>query len=430
MKICIVGTGYVGLVTGACLAHTGHQVICVDKEAEKIKKLSEGAIPFFEPGLEEIVEENVTAGRLKFSTEIDEGIINSEIIYIATGTPEGKDGQADLSSVVEVAEIIGDCLNDYKIIVIKSTVPVGTGEYVKNIIESRLSHPVEFAVVSNPEFLRQGSAVADTFQMSRAVIGSSDLKAAQTVASLNKTFTSNILITDHATAEMTKYAANAFLAAKITFINQIANICEKVGADVAQVAQGMGLDPRIGPAFLQAGVGFGGSCFPKDCKALLKTAETIGYDFSILREVIKANELQSLKIVEKTERALGGLTGKTIAVLGLTFKPNTDDLRNAPSLTVIEALFKKNVLVKAYDPLLKSLKLDKYPPVTFLSDLYETLKDCEGAIILTEWQEIKNMDFTKVKNLMKGKTLVDGRNIFSPQEVRKQGFNYYSIGRP
>ncbi|UWG98559.1 UDP-glucose/GDP-mannose dehydrogenase family protein [Dehalobacter sp. DCM] len=431
MNICIVGTGYVGLVTGVCFSHLGHKVICIDKDEQKITVLKGGKAPIYEPGIEELIRENVQSGRLSFDTDLETGVQASEVVFIAVGTPEKTDQTIDLTYVKEAASAIGKALNGYKIIVVKSTVPVGMTKLVRKIIADQNAASEPFSVASNPEFLREGTAVADFLNLERAVIGTDDIQAAETLHALYRDFAGNIVMTDPATAEMTKYAANAFLATKVTFINQIANICEKVGADVDQVALGMGMDKRIGSSFLQAGVGYGGSCFPKDTRALAKLAREVGYPFSILDEVIKANELQHHRVIEKLQEIFGDLGSRTIAILGATFKPNTDDTRSAPSRKVIETLLQHGASVKVFDPMAEAIvKDDFFRELPVSNDFYATLGGCDAAVILTEWVQIKKMNLAKVKDILRHPVLVDGRNIFSLQQIRGEGLIYCSIGRP
>ena len=431
MKICIVGTGYVGLVTGVCFSHLGHKVICVDKDEQKISALKRGQVPIYEPGLQELVRENMQSGKLSFDTDLDTGVKASEVVFIAVGTPEKADHTVDLTYVEEAANSIGRALNGFKTIVIKSTVPVGTTKEMGKIIATQNPAAVSFAIASNPEFLREGSAVFDFLHMERAVIGTDDHQAAETLHALYRDLADNIILTDSATSEMIKYASNAFLATKVSFINHIANICEKVGADVSQVSLGMGLDKRIGAYFLQAGVGYGGSCFPKDTRALGNLAREVGYPFYILDEVIKANEFQQQRVVEKIQEIFGNLESRTIAVLGAAFKPNTDDTRSAPSRNVIGTLLRKGASVKVFDPMAEIIKLDKFfAELPISNDLYATLEGCDAAVILTEWEDIKKMNLSKVKEILKHPVLVDGRNIFSLQQIRDEGLIYCSIGRP
>ncbi|MEY9091485.1 UDP-glucose/GDP-mannose dehydrogenase family protein [Paenibacillus sp. RC84] len=431
-KITVVGSGYVGLVSGTCFSEIGNRVICGDVDPFKIAMLRKGEIPIYEPGLKELVKKNVDADRLFFTSEIGDAIEASDIIYIAVGTPMGDNGEADMRYVHEVARTIGQHLNSYKIIVNKSTVPVGTGEQVRQIImENRKNRFVQFDVVSNPEFLREGSAIEDCMNMERAVIGATSDKAAKRIADLHAPFRTRIFQTNLESAEMIKYAANAFLATKISFINGIANVCERVGADVTSVAAGMGLDSRIGAKFLQAGIGYGGSCFPKDTFALSYIAEEAGFDFSLLKSVIAANDEQRLVVVDKLKQALGCLEGKKIGVLGLAFKPNTDDMRYAPSLTIIPELVRLGASVRAYDPI--AMQAARNQIAEYYEDfetLEEALEGCDACLILTEWSEIVEMDLARVKQLLTAPIIVDGRNCFSVREMKEREFVYYSVGRP
>ncbi|WP_025027147.1 UDP-glucose 6-dehydrogenase TuaD [Caldalkalibacillus mannanilyticus] len=430
-KLAVVGTGYVGLVSGTCFAEIGNQVICCDVDQGKIDRLKAGEIPIYEPGLEELVASNVEAGRLSFTTEINTAIQSSDIIYIAVGTPMSETGEADLRYVKAVANTIGENLNDYKVVVNKSTVPVGTGELVRSIISEHVNNTIEFDVVSNPEFLREGSAIYDCMNMERAVIGATSEKAADIIAELHAPFKTNILKTDLESAEMIKYAANAFLATKISFINDIANVCERVGADVTKVAEGMGLDSRIGSKFLQAGIGYGGSCFPKDTQALVHIADEVNYDFKLLKSVIETNDLQRLRMIEKVENVFGkDLSGKTIAVLGLAFKPNTDDMRYAPALTIIPELVRKGAKVKGFDPIaISEAKKELGDQLEYSTDLYEVLKGSDLCLVLTEWKEVLEMDVEKVKQLLKQPIIIDGRNCFELEEMKSYNIQYISIGR-
>ncbi|MFE4568683.1 UDP-glucose 6-dehydrogenase TuaD [Paenibacillus chitinolyticus] len=431
-KITVVGSGYVGLVSGTCFSEIGNRVICCDVDPFKIAMLRKGEIPIYEPGLKELVKKNVDADRLFFTSEIGDAIEASDIIYIAVGTPMGDNGEADMRYVHEVARTIGRHLNSYKIIVNKSTVPVGTGEQVRQIImENRKNRFVQFDVVSNPEFLREGSAIEDCMNMERAVIGATSDKAAKRIADLHAPFRTRIFQTNLESAEMIKYAANAFLATKISFINGIANVCERVGADVTSVAAGMGLDSRIGAKFLQAGIGYGGSCFPKDTFALSYIAEEAGFDFSLLKSVIAANDEQRLVVVDKLKQALGCLEGKKIGVLGLAFKPNTDDMRYAPSLTIIPELVRLGASVRAYDPI--AMQAARNQIAEYYEDfetLEEALEGCDACLILTEWSEIVEMDLARVKQLLTAPIIVDGRNCFSVREMKEREFVYHSVGRP
>lgn len=430
-KITVIGTGYVGLVSGTCFSEIGNKVICADVNEEKIHMLNNGVIPIYEPGLSEMVEKNVEVGNLSFTTDIAKAIRTAEVIYIAVGTPMSDSGEADLQYVKAVAKTIGENLNNYKVIVNKSTVPVGTGKLVASIIqENRMDQSINFDVVSNPEFLREGSAIADTMNMERAVIGSSSEKAAGIIEELHQPFNTIIVKTNIESAEMIKYAANAFLATKISFINDMANICENVGADVKEVAYGMGLDSRIGPRFLNAGVGYGGSCFPKDTQALVHISEQSGYDLQLIKSVINTNNNQKTKVVKQLLQEFDNLKGKTISVLGLAFKPKTDDMRYAPSLEVIPGLIKLGASVKAYDPIAIK-EAQKFLPTTieYFTDVYETLKNTDACIILTEWEDVLDLNLDVTKDLLNNPIIIDGRNCFEPELMKTKGYTYYSIGR-
>jgi len=431
-KITVIGTGYVGLVSGTCFADIGNKVVCADVNIEKINMLNNGIIPIYEPGLKEVVEKNVLNGNLSFTTNIDEAVRDAEIIYIAVGTPMSNSGEADLQYVKAVAKTIGQNLNNYKVIVNKSTVPVGTGKLVTSIIkEHRVDKSVEFDVVSNPEFLIEGSAISDTMNMERAVIGASSAKAADIIEGLHKPFNTIIVKTNIESAEMIKYAANAFLATKISFINDMANICENVGADVKEVAYGMGLDSRIGPKFLNAGVGYGGSCFPKDTQALVHISEQAGYNLQLIKSVIETNNQQKTKVVKQLIKEFGDLKGKVISVLGLAFKPNTNDMRYAPSLEVIPELIKLGAYVKAYDPIAINEAKKLLPPnVEYLIDLYDAVENTDACVILTEWPDVLDLNLDITKKLLKNPIIVDGRNCFEPSLMEAKEFTYYSIGRP
>lgn len=428
MKICVVGTGYVGLVTCACFADLGNEVIGVDQDTEKIRSLEQGHVPIFEPGLQELIERN-RGKRLVFTTDLAKGIQDSEFIFIAVGTPPQQNGEADLTAVKAVAADIGKHLNGPKIVVDKSTVPVGMGDLVASIIEehSRHQHPVE--VVANPEFLREGSAVHDFMQPDRILIGTNHPAAAERLGELYKPLEAEIMVTDLRSAEMIKYASNAFLAAKITFINEIANLCDRVGADVAKVAHGMGLDHRIGPAFLNAGAGYGGSCFPKDVSALVQKAAKEGYEFKLLKAVMEANEYQKQSLLVRVKEILGPLEGKQIAVWGLSFKPNTDDLREAVSAAVIPLLQENGARVRAYDPAAMAHAERLLPGVKLTDNAYAAVEGAHCLVILTEWNEFKEMDLARVKSLMRSPLMIDGRNIYDPAKVKALGFTYRGIGR-
>ncbi|MBI0579345.1 UDP-glucose/GDP-mannose dehydrogenase family protein [Neobacillus cucumis] len=430
-KITVVGTGYVGLVSGTCFADAGNQVTCCDINQSKINDLLQGVMPIYEPGLKELVDKNVRRGALHFTYDITQAIQEAEVIYIAVGTPMTSSGKADLTYIKQVAKTIGENLNGYKVIVTKSTVPVGTGKLIKSIIQEHAYNQVPFDIVANPEFLREGAAIKDSMNMERAVIGATSEKAFQIIAELHQPFTSNIVKASLETAELIKYAANAFLATKISFINDIANICERVGADVTKVSEGIGLDSRIGNKFLQAGVGFGGSCFPKDTSALLHIAKECGYEFNLIKSVIATNEGQRVQLVKKLENALGALKGKTISILGLAFKPNTDDIRSSPAIDIIPYLAVHGANLQAFDPIaIKETKKQLGYQCAYSEDIYESIQNSDACVILTDWQDVKDLDLVKVKELMKQPLIVDGRNVFDLETMKDLGFTYLSVGRP
>lgn len=429
MNICVIGTGYVGLVTGAVFADLGNDVICVDKDESKIEMLKQSEMPIYEPGLEEMVVRNVEDSRLAFSTDIGEGVRKSEVVFIAVGTPPAEDGYADLSAVTDVAKIIARNLDRYKVIVNKSTVPVGTGDLVREVIDRNKIRDVEFDVVSNPEFLREGSAITDTLYPDRIVIGAPNGNVAMRIVELYAPLERPMLITDVHSAEMIKYASNAFLATKISFINAVANICERAGADIVQVTKGMGFDSRIGPQFLNAGLGYGGSCFGKDASCLIHTADRLGYDFKLLRTVVDINSEQPLRFVDKIRNALGDLEGKTIGILGLAFKPNTDDMRDAKSIDVIGALIADGAAVKAYDPIAIDNAKKIFPQIQYSSNAYDTAEDSDALVIITEWNEFKLLNLERLKERMKRPIIFDGRNMYDPQRMKRLGFEYHCIGR-
>ncbi|PKR84607.1 UDP-glucose 6-dehydrogenase TuaD [Heyndrickxia camelliae] len=429
-KITVIGTGYVGLVSGTCFAESGNQVICCDNDERKINNLLQGGVPIYEPGLKELIEKNVKKGTLCFTSNIKQAIREAEVIYIAVGTPMSPSGEADLSFVEQVAKTIGENVNSYKVIVTKSTVPVGTGRLIESIIKQHLREDYPFDIVSNPEFLREGAAIKETLNMERAVIGTESDMAYQIISELHQPFTSTILRVSLETAEIIKYAANAFLATKISFINDIANICERVGADVTKVSEGIGLDSRIGNKFLQAGIGFGGSCFPKDTAALVHISQKCGYDFKLIKAVMETNEGQRVKIVEKLKDALGTLNGKTISVLGLAFKPDTNDIRSSPALDIIPYLSVNGATVRAFDPIaVEETKKQLGYQCLYFKDIYETLENADACLILTDWLQVKHLDLNKVKELMRQPLIVDGRNIFDLETMQEFGFTYLSIGR-
>jgi len=429
MKISIIGSGYVGLVSGACFAELGHNVVCVDKDVEKVEMLKRGEIPIYEPGLEQIVKANYRDGRLSFTTSMEEGVEHGSIIFIAVDTPSKTTGEADLSYVEEVSRQIARYLKEYRIIVEKSTVPVQTGEWVMKTIKETVAEGVEFDVASNPEFLREGTAIDDFLRPDRVIIGVTSDRAASMLVKLYEPLNAPLLITDIRSAELIKHSANAYLAMKISFINSIANICDIVGADVVKVARGIGLDKRIGMHFLQPGVGYGGSCFPKDVSAFINISDQVGYDFKILRAVQDVNREQQKVPIAKLVKALGTLREKTIAVLGLTFKPDTDDLRNAPSLCIIRDLREHGAMVRVYDPVGMPRAREIFDTITFCSDSYEAATGADALLIVTEWSEFRFIDFHRLKKIMKNPVIIDGRNIYDPQRMREQGFVYEGIGR-
>jgi UDPglucose 6-dehydrogenase len=431
LKIGVVGTGYVGLVVGACLAENGNTVVCVDNNREKIDALRRGEIPIYEPGLNEMIPRNVGEDRLRFTTDLAEAVRASEVLFIAVGTPQDEDGSADLTYVLQVAEGIAKAMDGFKIVITKSTVPVGTAALVKEKLGEGTKHP--FAVVSNPEFLKEGTAVDDFLKPDRVVIGTDDPQVEQTMRQLYEPFvrTGNpVMVMDHASAEITKYAANAMLATRISFMNEIANLCDRVGADVRNVRHAIGRDSRIGPSFLFPGVGYGGSCFPKDLKALVRVGREQGVTMHVMEAVDRANEEQKRILVPRIEAALGGLRGKTIAVWGLAFKPKTDDMREAPAIAIIEALLARGAAVRAYDPKAaheaKRLLGDR---VTYCSRSYEALDRADALVVVTEWNEFREPDFARMKSLLRRPVIFDGRNIYDPAEMKRQGFEYQGIGR-
>jgi len=466
MRVCVIGTGYVGLVTGACLAHIGHHVICVDNNAEKVKLLQAGHSPIFEPGLVEIMQSASQSGLLEFTTDLGAGVAHGTVLFIAVGTPPLPTGESDTRYVEAVARGIGEHLNDsngeYKVIVNKSTVPIGSGDWVRMIVQSGivedqlalvgavavggstttlLDRGAEFDVVSNPEFLREGSAVFDTFNPDRIVLGSDRPKAIAIMQELyapivERQFAANrelppvpMLVTDLSSAEMIKYAANAFLATKISFINEVANICDRVGANVTQVALGIGLDSRIGNKFLQAGIGWGGSCFPKDVSALIHTANDYGYEAHLLKAAVSVNQRQRLILLEKLQQVLKILKGKTVGLLGLTFKPDTDDLRDAPALHLIEHLNRLGATVKAYDPIVSQSGLrDGLSGVLVETDVERLADRCDALVLVTDWQQFRELDYVKMAGLMNSAVLIDGRNFLDRQALEQSGFQYLGVG--
>jgi UDPglucose 6-dehydrogenase len=433
MNICVIGVGYVGLVTGACFAEFGIKVTCVDNDREKIAGLQKGKIPIYEPRLEELVLKNIREKRLQFTDNLEEGVRHSLVVFIAVGTPSDKEGRADLRYVKEVAEAIGRTMDGYKIIVTKSTVPVGTGQLISRIVRKQQKKKHPFDIVSNPEFLREGSAIEDFMHPNRVVIGA---QSDQAVAIMKDLYSplylieTPFVITGVETAEMIKYASNAFLATKISFINEMANICERVGADVHQVARGMGLDQRIGPKFLHPGPGFGGSCFPKDTQAIVQLAQSLDYEFEIVKAVLKVNQRQKQIMVDKIVTVAGPLKGKTLGVLGLTFKPNTDDIREAPALTIIKKLGALGARIQTYDPAGMPEARKVLRKVEFKEDLYGAGQGADALILITEWNQFRNIDWSRMKGLLKRPVVIDLRNIYDPVKMHKQGITYYSVGRP
>ncbi len=431
MKLTIAGTGYVGLVSGTGFANLGNDVICFDIDTKKIDMLTKGIMPIFEPGLEEVYKRNLEAGRLKFTTDAKKGVQESDIIFICVDTPTDKEQNADLAAVKEVARVIGEYMNGYKIVVNKSTVPVGTADLVKNIIKENQNKKIEFDVISNPEFLREGAAVKDFENPDRIVIGSDSRKAEEVMTSLYRSRARTdkpIMITDIRSAEIIKYASNTMLATRISFMNQISYLCEKTGADIKEVAKGMGLDNRIGSRFLQAGIGYGGSCFPKDVRALISTLKQYGCGAELIEAVNRVNEKQKSVVVNKLRSKLD-IKGSTIAVWGISFKPKTDDIREAPSLKIIEELQNMGARIHACDPVAIGNAKKILNNVKFFENPYESIRDCDALIVATEWNEFRNLDMRAVKILLKKPIIIDGRNIYDPKEMKDLGFTYVGIGR-
>jgi len=442
MNICIIGTGYVGLVTGTCLADFGLQVTCVDQDEQKINLLNSGGVPIYEPNLEALIQKNVSANRLTFTTDLKDAVRKSQVIFIAVGTPPNNDGSANLQHIEKVAQQIAQYLNEYKVIVNKSTVPIGTARKINEIINSSFPSPLRgegrvrvkypFDLVSNPEFLREGSAVYDFTHPDKIVIGTNSPKALKIMQEIYRPLyliDTPFVITNPETAELIKYACNAFLATKITFINEIANICDKVGADVHQVAKAMGLDGRISPKFLHPGPGFGGSCFPKDTEALCSIATSYGYEFKTLQAVISANKRQRELMVEKIKHLLGDLKDKTVGVLGLAFKQNTDDIRQSPSIDIIQLLLKEGAQIRCFDPLAMENSRRILPDLTYCQDEYETVQGSDALVIATEWNQFRNLDLLRIKKLLKSSILLDLRNLYDPATLKSLGFIYEGVGR-
>jgi UDPglucose 6-dehydrogenase len=429
VNICVIGTGYVGLVTGTVFAELGNEVVCVDNVPEKIENLNRKILPIYEPGLQELVERNHNEGRLRFSTDVKAGVEFSEIIFICVGTPSSDNGETDLSAVEAVAKLIAGHMNGYKIIVNKSTVPVGTGDLVRNIISKHRPDGHKFDVVSNPEFLREGQAVNDALKPDRIIIGAAEKQVAFRLLELYSSLQAPMIITDVHSAEIIKYASNAFLAMKISFINAISNLCELVGAEVEDVANGVGRDPRIGADFLNSGLGFGGSCFPKDVKSLLHTSGKLGYDFTLLKNVLEINDDRVGRFVELVRRRFPDMKGRTFAALGLAFKPNTDDMRDARSVEIINALVEAGAVVRAFDPVAIQSAKKVLPPITYCQNAYEACNGADALILITEWREFKLLNLEKIKQTMKSPVIFDGRNMYDPERKIRLGFEYFGLGR-
>ncbi len=433
MHISIIGTGYVGLVTGACFAEFGVNVTCMDNDARRVEKLEKGEVPFYEPGITELVGKGVKEGRLSFTTDIAKAVDKALVIFIAVGTPPRGDGSADLSYVEEVGKGIARNMTGYKVIVTKSTVPVGTGEKLREVIKKTQTHAHRFDIVSNPEFLREGAAIEDFLRPNRVIIGAESEQAVAIMKDLYRPLyliETPIVVTDIPTAELIKYASNAFLATKISFINEMANLCERLGANVQMVAKGMGLDNRIGSKFLHAGAGFGGSCFPKDLAALIRTGERVGYPVQVALAASKVNDNQRQRMVEKIRDAVDGLKGKTLGLLGLSFKPNTNDLREAPALAISQELLKEGATIRAYDPIALDEACKTVTGLKPCKDAYDAAEGADALIIMTEWNQFRSLDFERLKGVMKAPVLIDLRNVYDPDRVAGYGFRHISVGRP
>ncbi|QYK60859.1 UDP-glucose/GDP-mannose dehydrogenase family protein [Paenibacillus sp. S25] len=430
MKLAVIGTGYVGLVSGVCFAQKGNEVICVDLEQHKIDMLNRAESPIYEPGIEELIALNLEAGRLEFTSDLADAVRRSDIVILAVGTPSLANGEANLSYIEQAAADVGKAMNGYKIIMTKSTVPVGTNEKIKHVLARHTS--LSFDIVSAPEFLREGSAINDTLHPDRIIIGLDNTGLRETMVTLHQVFTDKIYVTDIRSAEMIKYASNAFLATKISFINEIANICEKVGADVTCVADGMGMDKRIGSSFLQAGIGYGGSCFPKDTNALIQIAGNVDYEFKLLKSVVEVNTDQRFMIVSKLRESLGQLNGVSIGIWGLAFKPNTDDIREAPALEIVETLIQSGAIVKLYDP----IAMDKFkervdhPNIVWCSSPQQAAEGSDAVCLLTDWEEFKKVDLVQLASILHKPVLIDGRNVFAEEQIQGSGLEYHSVGRP
>ena len=430
MRLAIVGTGYVGLVTGTCFAELGNEVVCADNDGEKIELLNEGSVPIYEPGLEELVKKNSRNGRLSFTADIKTAIRSSDLIFICVGTPPRDDGSADLTGIEKVSRVIAENMDSYKLIVEKSTVPVETNQWVKNTIDMFGGSSNEFDIASNPEFLREGSAIEDFMNPDRVVIGVESKKAEKMLRELYEPLGAKIVVTNIKGAELIKHASNSFLAAKISFINAISNICDKVGADINAVAEGIGLDSRISKHFLRAGIGFGGSCFPKDLKAFIHISEKMGYPLNMLKEVEKINEMQKDLVISKITDMLWNLPDKVIGVWGLAFKPNTDDIRSAPAIDIIKRLISEGAKVKVFDPAaMEKTRAELGDRVVYCRDAYEAARMADCVVLMTEWNEFKEIDWQKLKSVMGQPVILDGRNIYDPEKLKDMGFRYAGIGR-
>jgi UDPglucose 6-dehydrogenase len=432
MHIAVIGTGYVGLVTGACFAEFGVDVTCVDVDTTKIEKLNNGVIPIYEPGLDQIVEKNVKAGRLHFTTDVSEAVRSAQVVFLAVGTPPKDDGSPDMSYYQQAAKDVAGAMNGYKVLVTKSTVPIGTGKWLREFVTANLNTPTEFGVASNPEFLREGAAIDDFMRPDRVVIGSNEERAIDVMKELYRPLyliETPIVITSLEAAELIKYAANAFLATKITFINEVANLCDAIGCDVHDVARGMGMDNRIGRKFLHPGPGYGGSCFPKDTRALTTVADQFGVETRIVDAVIEANERQRDAMIPKIERLVGDLKGKKIGVLGLSFKPETDDMRESPAIEIVHTLIARGATVRAFDPVAMDEAKHFLNGIEYASDEYDAIRDADALVIVTEWNQFRALDMEKVKQLLKAPKIADLRNIYEPSDMRELGFDYVGVGR-
>lgn len=432
MHIAVIGTGYVGLVTGACFAEFGVDVTCVDVDKEKVDSLNKGVIPIYEPGLEKIVKKNSNAGRLCFTTDIRSAVEQAAVVFLAVGTPPKPDGSPDMSYYQQAAKDVAESINGYKVLVTKSTVPVGTGKWLREFVTQNLTAPTEFGVASNPEFLREGAAIGDFMRPDRVVIGSNEDQAIEVLKDLYRPLyliETPIVVTSLEAAELIKYAANAFLATKITFINEIANLCDAIGCDVHDVARGMGMDNRIGRKFLHPGPGYGGSCFPKDTRALTTVADQFGVETRIVDAVIDANEHQRKAMLPKIEKLVGGLSGRNIGVLGLSFKPETDDMRESPAIDIINSMTSRGAKVKAYDPVAMNEARQYIEGIEYASDEYDAIRDADALVIITEWNQFRALDMDKVRQLLKTPKIADLRNIYEPEDMRELGFEYIGVGR-